>query len=109
MLFGDLGGGKTQFVKGLAKGLGIEEDITSPTFTFERVYEAGELTLYHFDLYRSPVLDPDIELAIKESVADPKGVTAIEWAERAEQIWPTNAKKMNFHWISETERKIEVN
>ena len=51
-LVGDLGAGKTAFTKGFAKGLGIEESITSPTFTFVQIYESGRMPLYHFDVYR---------------------------------------------------------
>ena len=52
VLTGDLGAGKTQLTKGIARGLGVEDDVTSPTFTIGMVYEGGELPLYHFDLYR---------------------------------------------------------
>jgi tRNA threonylcarbamoyladenosine biosynthesis protein TsaE len=65
LLCGDLGGGKTQFVKGLALGLDISADITSPTFTYEKIYAGPKLNLYHFDLYREEILDPDIKVCYR--------------------------------------------
>lgn len=115
MLVGELGSGKTQFVKGLAKGLGIKENITSPTFTYEKIYKglpagkAGKkLTLYHFDLYREEKIDSDIELLVEEAFADKSGVVVIEWAERAKKIWPLYYFKVQFSWVGENERTIEI-
>lgn len=108
MLTGELGGGKTQFVKGLALGLGINENITSPTFNYQNIYEGTRLSLYHFDLYREDQLDEDIKLLLKESMADKKAVTVVEWAERGGKIWPKTATRADFEWISETVRKVEV-
>jgi tRNA threonylcarbamoyladenosine biosynthesis protein TsaE len=104
-----LGGGKTQFVKGLALGLGITSDITSPTFTYEKIYQGPELTLYHFDLYREEVLDSDIKLLLSEAMADPRGVVAVEWAERAKNDWPKHYVLVEFDWRGENEREITIN
>lgn len=107
---GELGGGKTQFAKGLAKGLGVTEYITSPTFNYENIYNGQNgLTVYHFDLYREEVLDPDIEALFNEATHDKKGVVVVEWAERAKAIWPKGAKALTFRWVSENEREIEEN
>lgn len=107
MLMGELGCGKTQFVKGLAQGLGVSECLTSPTFTYEAIYPARDnFVLYHFDLYRTEIIDPDIAAFVTEAINDPKGVVAIEWAERAKEIWPKHYKILNFKWISENEREI---
>lgn len=78
-LVGDIGAGKTTFTKGLAKGMGIEDDIQSPTFTISRVYDANSgLTLAHYDFYR--LEDAGIMNAeLHESVNDAKTVTVIEW------------------------------
>lgn len=103
-----MGGGKTQFVKGLALGLGIKADITSPTFTYEKIYHGPILSLYHFDLYREEVLDPDIKLLLDEAEADPRGVVAIEWAERAEDYWPNAYNLVEIKWIGENEREIII-
>jgi tRNA threonylcarbamoyladenosine biosynthesis protein TsaE len=110
LLTGDLGGGKTQFTKGVALGLGITESITSPTFNYENIYEGrDDLVLYHFDLYRSDVIDEDIRDLMLEAVADPKGVIVVEWAERAKDYWPKGATLLEFDWVSENERSIKVN
>jgi tRNA threonylcarbamoyladenosine biosynthesis protein TsaE len=86
-LNGDLGAGKTHFTKGIAKGLGIEDIITSPTFTIVNEYEQGRLKLYHFDVYR--VNDPDEIAAIgfDEYIFD-KGVSVIEWSNYIEELIP---------------------
>ena len=80
-LSGELGAGKTQFVKGLARGLGIAERVRSPTFALVNIYAGGRLTLFHLDLYR---LDTPAQIAAAglEEYLQPEGVTVIEWAER---------------------------
>lgn len=85
-MYGDLGAGKTSFVQGLAKGLGIEGHITSPTFTIVNEYY-GRLTLYHFDVYR--VADPDemYEIGYEEYVYG-DGVSVIEWPQLIDEILP---------------------
>lgn len=85
-LNGDLGAGKTHFTKGIAKGLGIQEQITSPTFTIVNEYE-GRLKLYHFDVYR--VNDPDeIENIGFDEYIFGKGVSIIEWSEYIDELIP---------------------
>lgn len=84
LLSGNLGSGKTTFVQGLGLGLGIRDDIVSPTFTLVSEYPEGKLPLYHFDLYRLQPLEVE-ELAPEtywEGSDYPPGVVAIEWAER---------------------------
>lgn len=109
LLVGELGGGKTQFAKGLAEGLEVKEPITSPTFNYENIYTGRDsLKMYHFDLYREEVLDPDIEALFKEATQDPTGVVVVEWAERAKEIWPKGAKIISFKWVGENEREINV-
>ena len=81
LLSGDLGAGKTAFVKGLAEGLGIDPDeVTSPTFTLVHEYAGGLLPLVHVDLYRLERADLD-EIGLDQDTAD-RGVVAVEWAER---------------------------
>ena len=86
VLTGDLGAGKTQLTKGVAAGMGVEGDVTSPTFTIEMVYEGAEMPLYHFDLYRLD--DPDqLEDTGIFDVLGADGVCSIEWGEQfAEEI-----------------------
>lgn len=80
-LCGDLGAGKTQLVKGLARGLGIEERVHSPTFALVNIYSGGRLPLFHLDLYRLDSREQIIGAGLEEYLR-PAGVTVIEWAER---------------------------
>lgn len=85
-MYGDLGAGKTAFVQGLAKALGIENHITSPTFTIVNEYE-GRLPLYHFDVYR--ISDPDEMYEIGyDEYTNGDGVCVVEWAELIEDLFP---------------------
>ncbi len=85
-MYGDLGAGKTVFVKGIADGLGIKEYITSPTFTIMNKYDA-RLTLYHFDLYRISDSEELYQIGFDECL-ESDGVCIIEWAELAEDVIP---------------------
>lgn len=88
-LTGDLGTGKTHITKGIAKGLGIDDHITSPTFTIVNEYDSGRLKLYHFDVYR--VSDPDEIYAIGfDDYIFSNGVSIIEWANYIEEILPSD-------------------
>jgi tRNA threonylcarbamoyladenosine biosynthesis protein TsaE len=87
-MYGDLGVGKTAFVQGLAQGLGIDEPITSPTFTIVNEYE-GDLPLYHFDVYRIADSDEMYEIGYDEYVYG-DGVSVIEWPQLIEDILPEN-------------------
>ncbi len=80
-LCGDLGAGKTQLVKGLAKGLDIPARVHSPTFALVNVYAGGRLTLYHLDLYRLDSMAEILAAGLEEFLR-PAGVTVIEWAEK---------------------------
>ncbi len=88
-LSGDLGAGKTQLVKGLARGLGIPERVHSPTFTLVNVYAGGRLALFHLDLYRLENHEQIIAAGLEEYLK-PAGVTVIEWAERWVELRSSN-------------------
>lgn len=93
-LTGELGAGKTTFVQGFAKGLGIKEKIISPTFVLIRQHQIPKTkkTLYHIDLYR---LEDFSELGLKEIIDNPNNIILIEWAEKAENIFPKNTLTIN--------------
>ena len=92
-LLGDLGVGKTVFTKGFAKGLGIEEPISSPTFTIVQEYEEGRLPFYHFDVYRISDIEEMDEIGFDDYVYG-EGVTFIEWANLIEEILPEHRKEI---------------
>jgi len=104
-LFGELGAGKTVFVKGLAKGLQIEDVIKSPTFVLMRSY-SGRMKLHHIDLYR--IKKNDEFLPFEETLMD-EGITAIEWAEKAEGLLPENRIDVKFKILPENNREIIIN
>ena len=89
-LDGDLGTGKTVFAEGFAKGLGITEDVTSPTFTILQIYEGGTWPLYHFDVYR--IGDPEelYEIGFEDYFYG-NGVCLVEWASLVEELIPEDA------------------
>ena len=86
-LVGDLGVGKTVFTQGLAKGLEIQEPISSPTFTIVQVYDEGRLPFYHFDVYRIGDISEMDEIGYEDYVYG-EGVSLIEWANLIEEILP---------------------
>ena len=115
LLTGELGAGKTQLVKGLARGLGIMTRVHSPTFALLHEYTDGRLPLFHIDLYRLESPSQIIGAGLEEYFYSPPGVTVIEWVERAAQ-WPmsnagetspkTRFRNVTLETLSETERRI---
>ena len=108
-LSGDLGAGKTQFVKGLARGLGATAKVHSPTFTLVNEYGGGRLRLFHLDLYRLETPAQLLSAGIEEYMSQ-NGLSVIEWAERLEtggwQRADAGIIKVKIEIISESERKI---
>lgn len=92
-LNGDLGVGKTVFTQGVAKGLGIEESVNSPTFTIVQVYEEGRLAFYHFDVYRIGDVEEMEEIGYQDYFYG-DGLCIIEWAQLIEEIIPDTAKSI---------------
>lgn len=90
-LIGDLGTGKTALTRYIAKGFGIDERITSPTFTIVKEYTDGRLPLYHFDVYRVSEADELFNIGIEEYFFG-SGVCIVEWADMILDILPENAK-----------------
>jgi tRNA threonylcarbamoyladenosine biosynthesis protein TsaE len=108
-LYGELGSGKTVFVKGFAAALGIEEKrIKSPTYTYLRQYRIGKRLFYHFDFYRINELDDLIGQELIELFADPKAYFIIEWPERIAPILPENRIDIRIDYLNQTERKISI-
>ena len=114
-LVGDLGSGKTTFVQGLAKGLGIEKKIISPTFILMRSYKIQNtkyqiLNLYHVDLYRleGNVAEEAKNLGLTDIWGKKDNIVVIEWAEKIKEIIPKKAKWIKFENIGEDERKITI-
>lgn len=93
-LDGDLGVGKTAFTKGFAAGLGIDEPIVSPTFTFVQVYDEGIMPLYHFDVYRISDISEMDEIGYEDYFYS-DGVSVMEWANLVEDILPKEAIRVN--------------
>ncbi len=105
-LEGELGSGKTVFVKGFANALGIEENITSPTFTIIKEYPNGELPLYHMDVYRLDEVEEDIGI---RDYYKKGGVTIIEWADLIKDDLPEERLEINFKIIDENTRVLVFN
>lgn len=108
-LTGDVGTGKTTLTKGLAKGLNINDDIQSPSFTISRTYPARDgLELHHYDFYR--LSDPGImRYELAESVDDPNVVTVVEWADSVEDVLPDGRLTIRlYHDQQEGSRQVEL-
>lgn len=86
-LYGDLGSGKTRFIQGICKGLGVREHVASPTFTIVNEYLVADLKVYHFDFYRIKSLKEIQDVGFEEYI-DGDGICLIEWAERARELLP---------------------
>lgn len=104
-LRGDLGGGKTTFTQGLAKGLGVKERVLSPTFAIMKKYR-GKRNLIHIDCYRVNS-EEMLNLGWQEIVSS-SDIVVIEWAEKIKDILPKNTHWINFLFVKEKERDISV-
>ena len=104
-LHGVMGAGKTQLVKGMARGLGYKGDVTSPTFALIHEYVGGRLPLYHIDLYRLEDAQAALVLGIEEYLPS-DGVTVIEWPERIASLLPNGTHHWELEVASLTERTI---
>lgn len=129
-LFGELGGGKTTFVQGLVRGLGIKRRIISPTFIILRKYKispprspfplrqgfagrvghlgGGETNFYHVDLYRIENQREIEELGLREIIDAGKDIVAIEWAEKMGELLPKNRWEINFEYINDNKRRVII-
>jgi tRNA threonylcarbamoyladenosine biosynthesis protein TsaE len=107
-LIGDVGAGKTTFVKGLARGLAVEDEVQSPSFTISRLYDArDDLQLIHYDFYR--LTDAGIMAnELSEMVNDPKTITVVEWADIVDGVLPEDHFTVSITAPSETTRAIDI-
>ncbi|MGD0977344.1 MAG: tRNA (adenosine(37)-N6)-threonylcarbamoyltransferase complex ATPase subunit type 1 TsaE [Minisyncoccia bacterium] len=110
-LEGELGAGKTTFIKAFAKALGVKEKLTSPTFVIMRKFIVHDLrfkNLYHVDAYRLNSGEELKPLGIEEIIADPENIIMIEWAERVRDILPKKHISVHIDHIAENKRKIQI-
>jgi tRNA threonylcarbamoyladenosine biosynthesis protein TsaE len=105
-LSGALGAGKTTFARDVIRALGGAEEVPSPTFTLVQVYELGDLTVWHFDLYRLGVLEEAYELGIEDAFAD--GASLIEWPERMAPLLPADRLDIDLSITGETSRRARL-
>ena len=106
LLKGDLGAGKTAFVKGIIKAYGGDySNVTSPTFTLVNEYQVKDKTIYHFDLYRIESVEELYNIGIEEYFYS-EAICFVEWPERAPEIFDRHCKKVTITKLSDTSRKI---
>lgn len=108
-LFGELGAGKTTFIKGFVAGVGGEESqiVNSPTFMYLNIYK-GNRIIYHFDLYRLQSSDEFLSMGFDEMLFG-DGISCIEWSERIERLLPPNCMRIFITHVSENVRQIRMN
>lgn len=110
-LEGDLGGGKTTFLQGFARGLGIKEKILSPTFIIMRKFHVPCSMFhdfYHIDCYRVGKSKEVLDLGLKEIISNSQNIVAIEWADRIRKILPKKTIIFKFEFLGQTKRKISL-
>ena len=110
-LEGDLGGGKTTFLQGFAKGLGIRQKILSPTFVIMRKFRIKNSKFahfYHFDCYRVNAPKEILDIGFRKIVAGPGNIVAIEWADRIKRIIPKEAIFIDFEFVDKNKRRIVI-
>ena len=106
-LVSDVGGGKTTFTRGLAKGAGSEDHVSSPTFTISKVYRAQDFQIVHFDFYR--LSEPGlIEHELEEAAGDPTNVIVVEWSDIVEHVLPAELLKVSIESKGEQTREVTL-
>jgi tRNA threonylcarbamoyladenosine biosynthesis protein TsaE len=108
-LHGDLGAGKTQFVRGLVRSLGgSPRAVSSPTFVLLNVYEGGRLTVYHLDAYRVGGADDFEAIGFPELLEQPDAIVVVEWADRVTSLLPSKTIDIHIEPVAEGSRRIEI-
>jgi tRNA threonylcarbamoyladenosine biosynthesis protein TsaE len=106
--YGDLGSGKTTFIQGLAKGLGITRRIISPTFIIARHYQIKNGSFYHIDLYRTESKHDLLSVGLDQIIEDKTNIVALEWAEKIGEMLPNKRVEINFEYLGDNKRKIII-
>lgn len=104
-LIGDVGAGKTSFVRGLARGAGSKDRVSSPTFTVSQVYESGNITIHHYDFYRLDDL-AIIQSELAEVISQDKTAVVLEWAGEVQDVLPEDHITLKIETTGENERKF---
>ena len=107
LLRGGLGAGKSEFARGVARGLGIQGPVPSPSFTILNMYDEGRIPLYHFDWYRIHDSDEIGEMGFEEQIGG-DGIALIEWGEQAPEYVPDRALVIRIRAVDETTREITM-
>ena len=107
LLEGELGAGKSELARGIARGLGVTETVTSPSFTILNVYESGRCPLYHFDWYRLESEEELYELGMDEYLGG-DGIAVVEWAERCPDAVPENVLRIRLEVTGGESRRITI-
>lgn len=104
-LLGDVGAGKTTLTRGIAKGLKVKAEVTSPSFTLSKEYVGDKYRLVHYDFYR--LTDPGIMSEdLAETIADPRTITVIEWGQSIQDVLPEERKTIEIKYIDENTREV---
>ena len=110
-LYGDLGSGKTTFVQGLAKELGVVGRVNSPTFLIHKTYKTGDkkiIRLHHFDLYRLGDEQEIAAIGLEDVLSEPDSLIVIEWPEKADKLLPANRINIHFEYKNDSERLLKI-
>ena len=107
LLRGELGAGKSELARGIAAGLGVKENVPSPSFTILNVYESGRIPLYHFDWYRLESAEELYELGMDEYLGG-DGIAVVEWPDRCEEAVPDTRLEIRLEEAGEGRRRIKA-
>ena len=106
-LLGDVGAGKTTFTRGLATGLGVAEEVTSPSFTLSKTYQGAKYRLVHYDFYR--LSDPGIMSEdLDEAIRDSNTIVVVEWGQSVQDILPKECKVIEIKYVDENTREVTI-
>ena len=107
ILCADLGSGKTVFARGIINAFGVKEPVTSPTFTIVNKYDAKNLSLYHFDMYRLEDYEEALAAGLDELIEDSQSIKIIEWPERCPELLPEHYYKVTLTKVDDNTRTID--